>query len=233
MKSLIFDASAVISITMNNLLWMLSELKKHFEGEFCICREVKSEIVDNPLNTKRFEFDALQVLQSINSGILSVREMEDAKRLSFQLLDLANHSFRAKGSWINIVHKGEIESLATCILMKSDAFVVDERTTRLLIESPRALKDLLQSKLHSRIDLNRQNLHKFAELSRGVKVIRSVELATIAFEKGILDQYLLPNGKEDPKRVLLDAVLWSLKLKGCAIPKSEINEIVEMEIPLK
>ncbi len=229
MKNIVFDSSSIISLTMNNLLWTLLSLKENFNGDFYICKAVKAELVDNPLNTKRFEFNALQVLQAINSGVLNVAENEDAKNLSSELLGLANTCFRTKGSWINIVHRGEIESLATSIILKSSAYVVDERTTRLLIEEPKRLKDLLQSKLHSRVEVNQQNIRRFRELVRNVKIIRSVELIVVAYEHGFLDKYLVGNGITNPKRVLLDALLWGLKLRGCAVSKNEIHEIIRME----
>lgn len=59
-------------------------------------------------------------------------------------------------------------------------------------------------------------------------MIRSVELVTIAYELGMLDKYL-PNAP-DPKKTLLDSVLWGVKLNGCAVSKHEIEQILRMEI---
>jgi len=228
MKTLIFDSSALITMTMNNLIWVLDELKLVFDGDFCICPEVKAELVDNPLNTKRFEFDALQVMQKIRQGTLTLIEHQNSKDMGNRLLDLANHSFKSKNTWITIVHRGEMEALATGIVLNSSAFVVDERTTRLLIESPVALKDLLQSKLHTRVEVNRPNLRQFRYLVRNIKVIRSVELLLVAYEKGLLDKFLLDN-VENPREILIDGLLWGLKLRGCAISREEISDITKLE----
>ena len=54
MKSLVFDAGPIISLTMNNLLWLLDPLKVNFKGEFYIPMAVKGELVDRPLTTKKF-----------------------------------------------------------------------------------------------------------------------------------------------------------------------------------
>jgi len=229
MKKIFLDSSAVISLTLNNLLWILDALKEHLDGDFFICPEIKAELVDNPLNTKRFEFEALQVLAQINSGALKIAELTpEANTLYDELLHLANTSFKSKGVWINIVHKGEMQALATAILSGASAFVVDERTTRLLLENPGALRDLLQSKLHTRVEVNRQNLARFRSLTRQIKVIRSVELVLVAYELGTLDRYL-PAGTPEAREILLDAVLWGLKLKGCAISEDEIAQVKRIE----
>jgi hypothetical protein len=227
-KTLIFDSSSLITMTMNNLLWVLDDLKPVFDGNLCICPAIKAELVDNPLNTKRFEFDALQVMQKIRKGTLTVVEQQSSKDLGNRLLDLANHAFKSKNTWITIVHRGEMEALATGITLNSSAFVVDERTTRLLIESPVALKDLLQSKLHTRVEVNRPNLRQFRYLVRNIKVMRSVELLIVAYEKGLLDKFLLDNVK-NPREILIDGLLWGLKLRGCAISREEISDITRLE----
>jgi len=229
MKSLIFDSSALITMTMNNLIWILDDLKGSLDGDFCICSEVKAELVDNPLNTKRFEFEALQVMQEIRSGTIKLIDIPPAvKDLAYKLLDLANHSFRSKGVWITIMHKGEMEALATAISLNLSAFAVDERTTRLLIENPVALRDLLQSKLHTRVEINRENLRQLRYMARNVKVIRSVELVIVAYEKGLLNKFI-PDNVEKPRQMLLDGLLWGLKLRGCAISKEEISQITHLE----
>ena len=43
MKSLVFDAGPVISLTTNNLLWLLDVLKGDYEGEFYIPEGVISD----------------------------------------------------------------------------------------------------------------------------------------------------------------------------------------------
>ena len=58
---------------MNNLLWLLEPLKKLSKAKFYITKLVKEELVDTPLNkTKKFKFEALQVLHYIENGTLEV-----------------------------------------------------------------------------------------------------------------------------------------------------------------
>lgn len=227
MKSIVFDAGSVISLTINDLLWLLDRLKKRFKGEFQISKGIKKELVDKPLTTKRFKFEAIKVLQMINNGVLTIEDSEQIRKTTEILLDTANKSFYAHGQPINIVHYGEMSGLATAIHNKSDAYVVDERTTRLLIENPNKIRNILRHTLHTDIKINQGMLKEFQKLAKGVKIIRSIELVVIAYELGLLDIYLteLP----EPKKTLLESVLWGLKLNGCAVSKREIEQIIKLE----
>ncbi len=227
MKSIVFDAGPIISLTTNNLLWLLKSLKSRYKGEFYISKQVKNELVDVPLKTKRFKFEALQVLQYINKDIIKVIENEKIKQKAFELLDLANNCFKARGNWMRIVHYGETAGIAACLHLNSDAFVVDERTTRTLIEDPKKEASILKHKLHTNITVNEDNLKKFREMTKNIRIIRSVELVTVAYKLGLLNEFLL--NIEKPKETLLDSVLWGVKLNGCAVSRKEIEQIVRME----
>ncbi|MDP7179823.1 MAG: hypothetical protein QF824_00960 [Candidatus Woesearchaeota archaeon] len=227
MRSLIFDAGPVISLTMNNLLWTLRELEEKYKGKFFITSTVKGELVDRPLTIKRFEFEALQVLRYIDKGIIEVIEDSRIKKKTDELLELANSCFKARGNFLKIVHSGEMGCLAACLIMNSDAIVVDERTTRMLVENPKRLAQILARKLHTRIDVDTGNLKEFNKLVENVKVIRSVELVTMAYEFGMLDKFIAK--VKNPRRVLLDSVLWGVKLNGCSVSRKEIDQIIRLE----
>ena len=227
MRSLIFDAGPIISLTMNNLLWTLRELEEKYKGKFFITSTVKGELVDRPLTIKRFEFEALQVLRYLDKGIIEVVGEERIKKKTDELIELANSCFKARGNFLKIVHSGEMGCLATCLIMNSDAMVIDERTTRLLIENPKRLAQILSRKLHTRVEVEDNNLKKFSKLVENVKVIRSVELVTMAFEFGMLDKFLAKI--ENPRKVLLDSVLWGVKLNGCSVSRKEIDQIIRLE----
>jgi len=227
MKTIIFDTGPIISLTMNNLLWLLEPLKRISNANFYITDLVKKELVDTPLNkTKRFKFEALQVLHYIENGTLEVVEVDKAK--TEKLLSMANNCFKAYGHGINLLHDAEVSAVALYLQKNADAFVVDEKTTRLLIENPNKLHNILKHNLHTNVEENKDNIRQFRELTKSVKMIRSVELATIAYEKGLLDRYLthIP----EAKKTLLESVLWGVKLNGCAVSKREIEQILKMEI---
>lgn len=232
MKSLVFDTSTIISIATNNLLWVIPELKKRFHGEFYIAPAVKEEIIDVPLRSKRYKLEAMQILSLVGEGQIKVFS-NNFKKKAEELADIANHIFKTKDTWIRIMHDAELESLALALELKADAYAIDERNTRMLIENPESLGQLLQDKLHTKIETDYENLERFKQNVKGMNIIRSVELMTIAYELGIMNEYLRKEEKEiiniDLEKSLIDGMLWGLKLKGCAITKNEINEIVRLK----
>ncbi len=227
MKLLIFDAGPVISLTTNNLLWLLNPLKQRFKGDFCITEAVKKELVDRPIQTKKFKFEAIQVQQQIESRIIKVMRQNEFFVGGSKLQALANSLYRTNVGNVPIVQRGEMESLAATIFLGADAFVTDERITRMIIEAPDALREILEKRLHSKITINDEALNQFEEETRHVNVIRSVELVTVAYEQGLLDKFIvsLPNARNE----LLESVLWGVKLNGCAVGENEIRQILDIE----
>ena len=228
MKSIVFDSGPIISITMNHILGTLKLIKNYYPGKFIITESVKNELVDRPLNIKNFMFEALQTLRCINQGVIEVAHDDKIHKLGLRLETLANNIFKARGSWIRIVHIAEMETVAAALLYNSEAIVIDERTTRLMIEKPQELHKILEHKLHTKIFINHKNLNEFLKLAKGIKVIRSIELILIAYEKGLFDKYIpdMPN----PKKLLLDAMLWGIKLDGCSVSRKEIEKAVNLEL---
>ncbi len=228
MRSIVFDSGPIISLTTNNLLWILKPLKERYKGHFHITNAVKKELVDRPLQTKKFKFEALQVMKCIREGIFEVVSNKEIMQQTEKLLSLANNIFSAFGHNIQIVHRAEIAGIACSLFFKGQAMVIDERTTRVLIENPKKLLHILQHKLHTDVQVNKNNLKDFTNLAGGMRIIRSVELVTVAYELGLLDNYLakIPN----PRKNLLESVLWGVKLNGCAVSRKEIEQILRMEI---
>jgi hypothetical protein len=221
-KYLIFDASSLISFAMNGLLNELRELKKVFPGKFLIPEEVKSEIIDKPITIKRFELEALQLNELLKEKILELPESigiknEEISTKTEGLLEIANTTFFEHGKKeIHLIDLGETACLVLSKILKErkkeNVLVIDERTTRMLVEKPENLKKLLQKKLHTGIKYKKDNLEEF----KGFKIIRSTELIYIAYKKDLM--------KIKEKKVL-DAALYALKFKGCAISTDEIEKI--------
>ena len=228
MKIIVFDTGPIISLTTNNLLGLLTGLKEKYKGSFYITDAIKRELVERPLMTKKFKFEALQVLRCINYDILEIFDNKELRKKTFHLLDLANNCFKARGNSIQISHFAEISGIVATMLNNAEAFVIDERNTRLLIEDPQRLKTILGNKLHTNITVNKENLHEFKEMTKNIKLIRSVELVTIAYESGLLNKYLVDIPQ--PKKTLLEAVLWGVKLNGCSVSDREIEDIIQIEV---
>ncbi len=227
MKALVFDAGPIISLTTNNLLWLLAELKEKFGGEFYIGSAVKQELVDRPLKGKKFKFEAFQVQHLIDTGVLKVIDSDKVRQKAKELMDVANTCFEAHHNPIRVLQMGEMEVVAASLLMNIPHIVVDERVTRMLIEDPDHLKNLLERRLHTKIFVNKERLHKVAEETRHCKLLRSIELATVAYELGLLNKFLInvPRAKQQ----LLESVLWGLKLNGASVSQREIAEILALE----
>ncbi len=225
MKSLVFDAGPIISLTTNNLLWILPSLKEHFKGEFLIPEAVKSEVVDEALHTRRFRFNALQVQELIRNSTLTVVPNHEVREKTLQLLSSANKCFQAQGKNITIVHYAEIASVVLAQQRSSSALVMDERVTRELLEHPRHLAQLMEKKMRMSVTVNNDALRELEHALVSIPIIRSTELATIAFEKKLLQRYVAPR-IPDSKRTLLEGVLWGLKLNGCAINERGIKAIL-------
>ncbi|RMD58449.1 hypothetical protein D6825_00800 [Candidatus Woesearchaeota archaeon] len=226
MKGIVFDAGPIISLGMNNLLWILEELKLRFDGAFLLPGGAKRELVDRPLQTRRFKFEALQVQSLLDKGVFTLVDNSAMRKDARALLNLANRILSAKGHSMRIVQIGEMEAIATALRGGFKTLVIDERVTRTLIEEPEYLHKLMEKKLHTRLKLNKRLLNEFSRKVKDLKIIRSIELVTVAFEKGILDRFItsVPNAR----RELLESILWGLKLDGASVSESEINELVRM-----
>lgn len=225
---ILLDAGPVISLTTNNLLWLFERFNQITKKPFSIVSSVKREIVDRPLATKKFKFEALQVERLIEQGVLAVIEQPEFKSKALRLLDLANNIFWAHNSPIRIVQLGEMETLAAAASLGTNRVVVDERITRSLIESPEQLHRLMEQRLHTKLHVDTGRLEEFRMMTRHIELIRSAELVAIAYEKGLLNNYVVkvPNARKE----LLESVLWGVKLSGCAISEQEIKELVGMEL---
>ena len=227
MKSLIFDAGPIISLATNNLLWILEPLKNRFNGKFYITEAVKRELVDRPLETKKFKFEAIQVEKLIENGTLEIVDNAFIRLETPKLLNFANEIFKAYNNYIKIVHFAEMSVIADAIGLNADAIALDEKTTRFLIENPKMIVEILRKTLHMPISINENNLKELKNTVRNIKAIRSIELVTIAYEQGILNSFItkIP----DARKNLLESVLWGVKLNGCAVSKEEIEQIVKLE----
>jgi hypothetical protein len=227
-KTLVFDSGPVISFALNGILNTFMGLKEKFNGDFLMPPAIKKELIERPLESKKFKFEAHQVSWLLKEGVFKIYDNPEIIDISDKLLNLANNIFIAQNNSITIVHEGEMHVLACAILNSTQAVVIDERTTRYLVEEPKSLHALLENKLHMQVVVDKKKLKEFSELVNGIKVIRSVELATIAFELGLFDKYLL--NIENNRKELLDSILWGIKLNGCAVREEEIDYILKNEV---
>lgn len=230
MRTIVFDTSTIISVATNDLLWTLHHLKKQFKGRFIISQEVKREIIDTPFNSKRYKLEALMIKDHLGIGHLTLYTTPQIREKAQYILELSNNIYFAKKTNIKILHLAEIESLVTAVELKSQAYCVDERTMRLIVEDPLLLQKLLKDKLHTQININSENLREFSDYVNGLKIIRSIELMIIAYKMRILDKYITDKSfHPELKHDLLDGLLWGLKLRGASITEREIQKVLSLK----
>lgn len=220
-KVLILDSGTLINLSMNGLLDLLEKLRKSFGGKFLITREVKFEVVDHPMGISRFELGAMRAQKLIDDGVIELPSSlgisdEEIKKETAKLMDIANRSVEMSGRWIQIVSQAEISCLALSEELTKkgidNLIAIDERTTRMLSESPRNFEKMMSEKMHHRVHVEESKLKPFEKF----RFIRSSELVFVAYKKGLFNI----QGKK-----ALEALLYATKFKGAAISFEEIDEL--------
>jgi len=224
-KAVIFDSGALISFSMNGLTDLIRKLKENFQGSFLITSDVKREIIDKPITIKKFELEALKLKQLLDDGILQmplaigIKDNELLKEVD-HVMTLANNTFVGDRGAINLIARGEASCFALSKLLTErkikNIIAIDERTARSLAETPKDLAKFLSRKLHAKITSKQENFSFFSEF----KIIRSAELAYVAYKKGLVNL-------KDAQ--VLDALLYAMKFKGCAISSEEISQMKKIK----
>ncbi len=221
-KAIIFDAGTLITLSMNGLTGELRRLRDIFDGSFLITEQVKAEVIDKPLTIKNFELEALKTKKLLDENVLELAEYFDVsnekiEKKAREIMDRANSLFRGQRDEIKILHLGEASCLALSKILSEkgieSVIAIDERTTRMLVEKPENLKNLLERKLHTKILRVKKDFDYFSDF----RIIRSAELMYVAWKKGLVE---IKDGI-----TILDALLYATKAKGCAISQDEIEEI--------
>jgi len=225
-KAIIFDAGALITLSMNGLTDELRKLKAIFDGSFLITQQVKTEIIDKPLTIKNFELEALRTKKLLDEDVIELADYygfdnSEIEKKAKDIMDIANSFFQSPREQVRIMHFGEASCLALSKMLSDkkikNVIAIDERTTRMLIEKPENLKELLNRKLHTNIKVVKSNFEYFKDF----QVIRSAELMYVAWKKGLVE---LKDGVS-----ILDALLYAVKCKGCSISQEEIEEMKKLK----
>ncbi|PIN77936.1 hypothetical protein COV15_00985 [Candidatus Woesearchaeota archaeon CG10_big_fil_rev_8_21_14_0_10_34_12] len=221
-KALVFDSSTLINLASNGLLDVLVNLKKIFDGNFYITESVEYEVVEHPINIKKFELNALKLKNLIGDCLTMPEENNEISTLAKEIMESANHTFKArfkeKEEYVHLIDSGEASCLALSRLLSKkgvkNLIVIDERTTRMLGENPENLRKLFEKKFHTKVSSSESNYSTF----KGFSFIRSSELMYIAYKKGMIE---LGNNT-------LDAVLYATKFHGASISRSEIETMKKL-----
>lgn len=216
--SIVCDSSSLLSLSDSCLLWLLSNMVGSFKGYFLITKAVEYESVIRPLEMKSHTLGAVRVKKMLLDGVIRVVETPNSRALTLQLSSLGNSIFYIAGKPMKLIHDGETETLAVAIDLKLRNILIDERTTRMLIEAPFEMKAHLEDEFQKRIEVNQKNLDKFLDMTGKLNIFRSAEIAIIGYEKGLFKDY------GDMEKRAVEAALYGLKFAGCSISFNEIEE---------
>src|SRR3989344_4996405 len=193
MNDLVFDTSAIISIATNNLLDILEQLKKRFKGDFLISEAVRKEILDNPLNSKKYKLEAIMISNLIENNIFKIYSNINTESKTVRLLELCNNLFIVNGKAMKILDKAEVEALVLAQLLQG-TYIVDERSIRLVVEDYKKLALLLERKLDSKIKVERlYNSMLEAYKDAGVKPFRNLIRRKIEQQKNDVVKFIKNN----------------------------------------
>ncbi len=221
MSKLICDSSSLISLGNICALGILPYLKEKHNTEFIVPHSVKEEIVNKPMKTKEFKLKAIKFRELIDKGIIEVEKTEKAKKKSEQIKKDSNQLLinQKNKKPIEIVHEGEARTIALLKELNTHNLLIDERTTRLLVENINQLKEYIQSESKIDIEINDQKKKKIREETKEINVMRSSEIIAIAYEE---------NYFPEKNREILEGSLYAAKFAGCGIKNKEIKDYLHL-----
>lgn len=219
-KNIVCDSSALISLADTSNLSVL----KFLSGQginFFITPAVKSEITTRPMTIRKYALSAIRLQKCIDDGYLKLLASVTLHEQTSRILKSANNMIFAGKKPLELIQLGEAECLAIFASASAHMLLVDEKTTRLLIENPHKLRETIQAR-NSDVRLDQGKRDEFGSLTKDVACLRSSELLAFAYTKGYFDDFR--NLKEDAFR----ASIYALRDSGCGLAASEIVEYENM-----
>ena len=221
-KNIVCDSSALISLADTSNLPVLKFLTERGIN-FLVTPGVRSEIVNRPMLIKKYALSAVRLQKAINDNqlksITSVTLHEQTQRI----LRTANNMIFSGNKPIELIQLGEAECLAIFSSASAHALMIDEKTTRLLIENPYKLRETIQTRNAESVTLDQTRYDEFAALTTDVSCLRSSELLAYAYTKGYFDDF------GSLKQDAFKASIYSLRESGCSLTSSEIVEYENMD----
>lgn len=225
-KEILCDSGIFISLTDSCLDPILRFFTEKHGVHFIIPPSVEYEIVKRPLEKKmkQYAFSAIKLKELIKDGvILSVdaNVIEEARHIQ----QVANNLFYAKGKSLSLIQMGEAEMIALAKRLDIENILIDERTTRMLIEAPYKMKTHLADELAVNVMVDKKSLTEFSSITKGMNAMRSSELVMVAYENGYFDHF------KDLKLDVLEAALYKVKFSGCSLRFDEVVEYMKIARP--
>jgi Xaa-Pro aminopeptidase len=219
------DSGALISLTAACLDGLLYFFHENYHVRFIIPPSVEYESVRRPLesNLRKYLFSAIRIKNAIDDGVV-VKVDADIATQTNRLMDTANNMFFARGKPLQLIQPGETEMVALARTLGIEYILIDERTTRMLIEAPLKLKEHLEKEFEVNILVNKDNLKSLTSEISPLRALRSSEMVMLAYEKGYFRNF------QKLQRDALEAALCKIKYSGCSISYEEINSYVSTAV---
>ena len=216
MPRVICDTSSLISLMDTCTSGVLRFLREKADARFLVPPGVYEEMVSRPLGIKRYGYSAVRLRKLVEDEIVELLPGKDLAQRTQEFVGLANNSFFVDGRPLRILHEGEAECLAALKGSRHPILAVDEKTTRLLLEDPKRMRELMQGEYQRKIVVNKTSMDRFQQLAGDVLVVRSTELVALAAKRGFFQEY----GSEALEAY--HASLYALRYAGCSISSDEL-----------
>ena len=218
-RTIVVDSSSIITISDNCMIKVVRNLAQISGIKFVLPESVYEESVVRPLSIKRYELNAVRIKDAVQDGYISVvRTTQSVARAMDEIGEASDRICTAGGKALKLIQRGETEALALANELGVKTVLVDERTTRMLVEEPQNMHGVLERRHERKIVINPDAAHRFMGMFENFKIVRSVELIALAYESGAFGEEL------HKSREALEASLWAAKYAGCAVSEDEIRK---------
>jgi predicted nucleic acid-binding protein len=215
--SILCDSSSLIALTDSGLLGALIALKQKMKGRILITEGIIEESIIYPMKVPKYSFSAIRLKRALDSKVFDVIRFR--QQTVDRILYLANNIFSSARPF-HLVDRGEAELVAAAVDNNLKTLVMDERTTRMLMEAPMGLKKHLEGEFRIKLNVNTKLLNEFQQATSGIHVIRSSEIVALAYEARYFKKF------KDLEKKAYEAALYAIKFNGCAVGFDEISELV-------
>ncbi len=222
-NAVVCDSSSLISFSDTCNIDALRFLHKR-GTRFLVPNGVREEIVETPMQIRKYQFSAVRLKKILDDGVLELASFPSLQEKTQEVLSAANTLFNVNGRLLKIVHKGEAECIALFEEVGAKALLIDEKTTRLLIENPAKLAGLMQGEYGENIEINDDSLALFRKMTRNLFVLRSSEALAMAAKRGFFREY------GETEQEAFHSALYSLKESGCSITTNELDEYEKISV---
>jgi len=222
-KKFVVDSSTLITISSNCIIQMLKLLSLKDDISFILPESVYYETVQRPVKIKRFELNAIRIRDAIEEGYLKLFKTTPQIKKNMKKLQktFATICSTKTCKEIRLIDEGEAETLALISEINADALVIDERTTRMIIEAPEKLKEYLERRHKQEVHLDQNTLRQINKDFGTLPVFRSVDLIALAYDNGSFEKVI------HKSKQALEAALYAAKYSGAAVSFEEIREYLK------